>query len=163
MNDAPYTLESLADMLEQHFSETLEVQKIIANRIETSRTSEATVFLSKKKQLYVYISAQSSMVRSDVQKMIARMGLKADEYLPPKNQPDYFEQFGATKFRQVFPGRSSYTADDIRFYKTLAPYNPALVKISEVKTGEIYEWNSDASSGWRVATKFAYRRITASS
>jgi len=43
-----------------------------------------------------------------------------------------------------------------------APYNPALMLISEVKGSNVYQYDSDATSKWRVATKFAYRRIKTS-
>lgn len=63
------------------------------------------------------------------------MGLKAELYMPPKGQPHYFDDIGRMKFSEVFPGRKVITDEDIVFYKTLAPYNPALVLISEVKKG----------------------------
>jgi hypothetical protein len=122
----------------------------------------ATVFLTTKKQLYVYIDAQSRVVLSDVKKMISRMGLKAEMYIPPKGKPTYFDDIGRQKFQEVFPGRSHVSDADIVFYRTLAPYNPALIQIHEVKDGVIFQYDSDASAGWRAAAKFAYRRIRTS-
>ena len=76
---------------------------------------------------------------------------------------DGYRQFGQTLASgEVFPGRHVITDEDIIFYKTLAPYNPALVMISEVKNGEIYQFDADARDGWRVGAKFAYRRIRTS-
>lgn len=146
----------------EKFGFALEVDKIIVNKVEVSRTAEATVFLTKKKQLILFVSAQSRLVLADVQKIVSRMGLRAELYLPPKGQPDYFDDIGREQFRAVFPGRGHITDADIRFYRTLAPYNPAMILISEVKTGEIYQYDSDARGEWRVATKFAYRRIRTS-
>jgi hypothetical protein len=34
--------------------------------------------------------------------------------------------------------------------------------ISEVKNGEIYQYDADARGGWRPHAKFAYRRIKTS-
>ena len=90
------------------------------------------------------------------------MGLKAELFFPPKGQPDYFDAVGREKFREVFPGRGYISDSDIIFYRTLAPYNPGLVLISEVKNGEIYKYDSDAKNNWRLAAKFAYRRIKTS-
>ena len=87
----------------------------------------------------VYIEASSTLLLSDVKKIILRMGLKAELFVPPKGQPQYFEEIGRMKFREVFPGRTHISDEDIQFYKTLAPYNPALILISEVKNGEIYQ------------------------
>lgn len=146
----------------EQFGFAIEIDKMILANAQVSRTAEASVFLTKKKQLLVYISAESRLALADVQKIVSRMGFKAELYLPPKNQPDYFDEIGREQFRKVFPGRGSITDADIRFYRTLAPYNPALVLISEVKNGEIYAFDSDTRGNWRLATKFAYRRIRTS-
>jgi hypothetical protein len=34
--------------------------------------------------------------------------------------------------------------------------------ISEVKDGEVYQFDSDAIGNWRLAAKFTYRRIRTS-
>ena len=48
------------------------------------------------------------------------------------------------------------------FYKTLVSYNPALVLISEIKDGHVYQYDADSADSWRVGAKFAYRRIKTS-
>ncbi|NLA42569.1 hypothetical protein GX865_00190 [Candidatus Saccharibacteria bacterium] len=144
------------------FGIDLEVRQMIALEIPISHTGTASIFLTKKKQLYTYIHAQSPLVLGDVQKAVSRLGLKAELYIPPKGQPQYFDTIGREKFHKVYPGRGNVTAADIRFYKTLAPYNPALVLISEVKNGIIYQFDIDAKSHWRPSKRFAYRRIATS-
>jgi hypothetical protein len=110
----------------------------------------------------VYVNAHSKQALSDVKKIVTRMGLKAELYLPPKGEINYFDEIGRKKFRDVFPGRGHITSQDLIFYRTLAPYNPALVQINEVINGEIKQFDTDASSGWRIAARFAYRRIKTS-
>lgn len=144
------------------FGVDAQIKQVIAWKIPVSRVDRATVFLTNKKQLYVYIEAQSRMVLADVKKIISRMGLKAEIYMPPKGQPRYFDEVGREKFAEVFPGRTHVTDQDLIFYRTLAPYSPALVQINEVKNGVIMQFDSDASGGWRPAAKFAYRRIKTS-
>lgn len=144
------------------FGVDIEIKQVIAWRIPVSRVDQATVFLTTKKQLYVFIEAQSRLTLADVRKMVVRMGLKAELYLPPKGRPQYFDEIGREKFREVFPGRAHITDEDIIFYRTLAPYAPALVQINEVKDGTIMQYDSDASGSWRPAAKFAYRRIRTS-
>ena len=90
------------------------------------------------------------------------MGLKAELYIPPKGRPDYFDEIGRKKFREVFPGRTHISDNDIIFYRTLSPYNPALIKILEITNGRIYKFDSDTTGNWRLATKFTYRRIKTS-
>lgn len=162
MNDDIYDDIALQRIAKEHFGVEVEIDKVIVRQVEVSRTTTATVFLTKKKQLLVYISGHSKLLLSDVKKIVNRMGLKAELYFPPKGQIDYFDTIGREKFRDVFPGRTNITDNDILFYRTLAPYSPALVLISEVKSGEIYQYDSDARGDWRLAAKFAYRRIKTS-
>lgn len=162
MNDAIYDDLALERIAKEQFGVDVDISQVIVRQIEVSRTATATVFLTKKKQLLVYVSGHSKLLFSDIKKIVARMGLKPELYFPPKGQPDYFDRIGREKFKNVFPGRGHVNDSDILFYRTLAPYNPALVMISEVKDGHIYQYDSDASGGWRVAAKFAYRRIKTS-
>lgn len=149
-------------LAKERFGVDIDISQVIVRGIPVSRTADATVFLTKKKQLYVYISARSRLVLGDISKLVSRMGLRAELYLPPVGNPDYFNVIGREKFQQVFPGRTYIADDELRFYRTLAPYNPALALISEVKNGEIYRYDSDTRGGWRLATRFAYRRIRTS-
>lgn len=162
MNDQIYDDMALERIAKERFGVSCDIDNVIVRQIEVGRTVTATLFLTKKKQLMVYINGHSKLLLSDVKKIVARMGLKAELYFPPKGQPDYFDHIGREKFREVFPGRGHISDQDILFYRTLAPYNPALVLISEVKNGEIYQHDVDSRSGWRVAAKFAYRRIKTS-
>ena len=162
MSDEIYDDIAIERLAKERFGVSIDIGQVIARGIPVSRTADATVFLTKKKQLYVYISARSRLVLGDISKLVSRMGLKAELFLPPVGNPDYFNAIGSEKFEQVFPGRSYVADDELRFYRTLAPYNPALVLISEVKNGEIYRYDSDTRGGWRLATRFAYRRIRTS-
>ncbi len=162
MNDQMYDDFHLEKLVRAQFGVSLEVDTVIARNLPVSRTDVATLFLSDKKQLYLYIQGQSKLLLDDVKKIVSRVGLKAELYLPPKGRPQYFEEIAAAKFRMVFPGRGNVTSEDLAFYKTLAPYNPALVMINEVKNGQIYQFDADSHGGWRVKTKFAYRRIKTS-
>lgn len=162
MNDDVYDDLALERAVKEHFGFNADIDKVILRQASVSPTAQATVFLTNKKQLLVYIHGQSKLQLSDIKKIIARMDMKAELYLPPKGQPNYFDVIGREKFRDVFPGRSHITDHDIMFYRTLATYNPALVMISEIKHGEIREYNRDTRGNWRVAAKFAYRRIKTS-
>jgi hypothetical protein len=163
MNDEIYDDLALERVAMDRFGLDIDISQVIVRQVDVSRSCTATVFLTKKKQLLVYVHGHSKLLLGDVKKIISRMGLKAELYFPPKGQIDYFDVIGRDKFREVFPGRGHINDDDIIFYRTLAPYNPAMVLISEVKNGEIYRYDSDSRDNWRVAAKFAYRRIKTSS
>lgn len=162
MRDEIYDDMSLEKVAKDRFGVEVDISQVIVREVEVSRTATATVYLTKKKQLLVYVNGHSRLLLGDIKKIISRMGLRAELYFPPKGQPDYFDTIGREKFCEVFPGRSKISDEDIVFYRTLAPYNPALVLISEVRNGEIYKYDSDAHSGWRVAAHFTYRRIKTS-
>lgn len=162
MNEAIYDDIALEKVAKERFGLDIEVDKIIVRQIPVSHTGEATVFLTKKKQLFVFIHAKSKLVLADSKKIVTRMGLKAELFLPPRGERNYFDEVGRRKFREVFPGRGHITDQDLIFYRTLAPYNPALIQISEVTGGEIKQFDTDSSNGWRTAVKFAYRRIRTS-
>lgn len=153
---------ALERMSRDKFGFNTDVQSIILPRADVSRTATATVFLTKKKQLVAYIEANSPMTLGDVKKLVLRMGMRAEMFFPPKGQPNYFDDIATEKFRNVFPGMRVVSSDDLTYYRTLAPYNPALVLISEVKNGEIYQFDADARTGWRLGAKFHYRRIRTS-
>ena len=162
MNDQVYHDFALEKIIKARFGVSAEIDSVIARSFPVNRTTEATLFLTKKKQLFLYIDGQSKLLLSDVQKIVSRVGLKAELYMPPKGRPNYFDEIGVEKFREIFPGRSSISPQDIGFYRTLSPYSPALILISEVKSGAIYQYDSDSSGEWRLNTKFTYRRIKTS-
>lgn len=162
MNDQVYHDIALEKSIKTEFGVITEVDAVIARHFPISRSASATLFLTKKKQLFLYIESQSKLLLSDVQKVVSRVGLKAEVYMPPRNRPNYFDEVGTQKFREIFPGRSHINQEDIAFYRTLTPYSPALILISEVKNGVVYQYDSDSRGEWRPNTKFTYRRIKTS-
>lgn len=153
---------ALEQIAKNRFGFVVDIDHVILRNVPVSRVAQATVFLTKKKQLMVYIDGTSKLLLKDIKTILSRMGLVPELYMPPKGQPNYFDEVGADKFMSVFPGRHNPTTEDLVYYRTLAPYKPALVLISEVKLGEIKQYDPDSSGGWRVGAKFAYRRIKTS-
>lgn len=162
MNDQLYDDVALERQIASQFGVAVEIESMIARRFPVAPSATAHLFLTNKKQLYLYIDGQARLLLSDVQKIVSRIGLSAEMYMPPKGQPHYFDEVGIRKFSEVFPGRKSVSAQDIAFYRTLSPYSPALVQIREVKNGVISQYDRDARGGWRPLTKFSYRRIATS-
>ncbi len=160
--DTIYDDMALEQIAKQQFGLNVDIDNVIVRQIPVSRTAVATVYLTKKKQLFAHITAQSNLTLADVKKLVARMGLKPELYVPPKGRPNYFDDIGREHVRAVFPGKTNITDTDLIYYRTLAPYNPALVQINEIPDGEIRQYDADAHGGWRAAAKFAYRRIKTS-
>lgn len=162
MNKQTYNELALERVIKDKFGMSVDISTVILGGADVGRSARAAVFLTKKRQLLLYIDASSPMLLADVKKIVSRMGMRAEMFVPPRGQPFYFDDMGRSKFLEVFPGRKTITDEDIIFYRTLAPYNPALVLISEVKNGEIYQFDADSRNGWRIGAKFAYRRIRTS-
>ena len=152
---------ALEQIAKSRFGMIIDIDHVIVRGVPVSRVATATLFLTEKKQLMLYVSGTSKLLLADIRKIVSRMGLVAEQYLPPKGQPHYFDDIGVEKFKAVFPGRSAPTKQDLQYYRTLASYNPALVQIAEVRAGEVRQFDTDARGEWRVAAKFAYRRIKA--
>lgn len=148
--------------MKDRFGLKVEIKQILVNSAPVSHTSEASVVLSTKNQLYTLIQGQSKLTLGDVKKIISRMGLKAELFLPPRGDADYFDRIAAEQFKKIFPGRSHVGPEDLMYYKTLARYQPALVQISEVKDGTMYQFDTDSARGWRPVAEFSYRRIRTS-
>ena len=162
MNDQMYDDVALEREMKPRVGVKSDIDSVIARRFPVGRSIEATLFLTNKKQLFLFINGEAPLLLSDVKKIVSRVGLKAELYMPPVNRPHYFEEVGTQKFQEIFPGRKVVNEEDIAFYKTLAPYNPALILIHEVKQGVIFQYDSDSRGGWRPYSKFSYRRILTS-
>ena len=162
MNTDIYDDLALEQLCQKHFGVVIDIDKVILRGVSVGKSAHASVFLTSKKQLYTYVDSPTKLVLSDVKKIASRMGIKVETYFPPKGRPHYFDEIGRDKFRTVFPGRKDIHDSDIVFYRTLAPYSPALLAVSEVVGGTLYQADTDARSGWRLAAKFAYRRIKTS-
>ncbi|HTK39790.1 MAG TPA: hypothetical protein VL362_02900 [Patescibacteria group bacterium] len=159
-----HTIDAIA--LEQaakdKFGFIVDVDTVIVDEADIARSVKATVYLTKKKQLLCYMHGATKLTLGDVRKLATRMGFKIELCLPPKGRPKYFDELAEEQFRAVFPGRRPASDEDLAYYRTLAPYNPALILIAEVRDGTIYQFDPDARTSWRPAAKFAYRRIKTS-
>jgi len=162
MNSDIYDDLAIEQIAKSKFGMQIDIDTVIARAIPVGRSAKATVFLTTKKLLLVYIDGQIRLNLADIKKIITRMGLVAEQFMPPKGQPTYFDDIAKQKFKAVFPSRHAPTSQDLVYYRTLAPYQPALVQILEVKAGVINQYDTDAKDSWRVNVKFAYRRIRTS-
>lgn len=161
MNEEVFSDIEIEKAAAQQFGCKLEIKNVIARDIPCGIKSTATLFITIKNQLYVYINGETPLLLADVIKMIYRMGLVAEEYLPPKSDPDYFERIGRQEFIEVFPSRRPTATDDLTYYRTLALYNPALVRVNRIKNGQIFGY--DVNSGaWSKAAEFAYSKLSLS-
>lgn len=144
------------------FKLDVSIKAVIANNIPVSRSANATVFMTTKNLLFCFVDSPMRLTMGDIKKMMARMNLKVQQYIAPGADTSYFDDLAREKFEETFPGRVIVSEEDLYFYKTLAPYCPALVQISEVSGGVIKQYDSTAVGNWRPSVKFSYRRLQTS-
>lgn len=159
MNDNIYNDMAIENEIKTKFGLDVNIKSMIARQIPVSPAAQASVFLSTRGMLYVFIAGKQPLTFGDVKKIVTRMGLKSELFLPPRGETNYFDEVGERKFHEVFPGRKVVSPNDLIFYRTLAPYNPALIQITEVSDGVIKQYDTDSVGHWRAAAKFTYRRI----
>ena len=152
---------AVEELVKAQFGLQVDVKQMIAQDIPVSHTAVATVFLTPKHQVFALIRAQSPLTYGEVKKMAKKMGLEVSEVVPPGHDTQYFRKLASEKFREVFPGRTQVSDDDLRYYTTLVPYNPALLRVESIAGGVIKQFDSHDSSEWRVAARFAYKQIKA--
>lgn len=158
MNDEILSDIAIEKAANQQFGQSLEVDRVIVRDVLVNPEARATLFLTATNRLYLFVSSDVPLLLADVKKIVGRMGLVAQTYLPPAGSPDYFEFIAQQKFRAIFPGRQIVSQDDLAYYKTLAPYSPALVKISQIKKGEVMGYDL-ATKEWRTVAEYRYANV----
>lgn len=158
MNDQIYDDTVIERAIESAFDLRLNIKEVIVRDIPTGYTATATLFKTSPNVLYALIRSQSTMLLADARKMARGMNIDAETYVPPHGDAEYFQRIGVQKFKEMFPGKHIMSDDDTRYYQTLAPYNPALVRVSRVK-GDIRAFQIETKA-WRKVKDYAFNKIT---
>jgi hypothetical protein len=138
-----------------HFSYDFKVKQIIANDLETLKGSRTTVFETTDHKILAFCTSEESLELGDVKHIIRGMGLEASYYLPPAQYHGYFINYGKQAFASAFPGRQITSNDNLSFYESLAPYNPALIKVHTIPDG-VYGY-IPALGKWYKAIDVTYK------
>ena len=75
MNTTTYDVLALEEIAKEKFDFSVEIQSIILPMSDVGRTAAASVFLTSKNHLAVYVEASSATL-ADIKKIVRRMGLK---------------------------------------------------------------------------------------
>lgn len=158
MNDEAFKNEAIEKACKEQFGLSVDVAEVVARNFPVSTAARATLFKAKSGQVLLYIVSRGSQVFGDVQKMVLRMECEADVYYPPHGEAEYFDRVARDKFKALFPGKHILGEDDLRYYKALAPYSPALVKVAKVK-GEVRAYDEQLKA-WRKIKDYHYSKIS---
>ncbi len=157
MNNEAFDIAAIEKACKDQFGLELKVGEFIASGFSVGQSAWATIFKTSSGQLFLYVLSRGAQLYADVQKMVMRMECEAETYYPPFAEKEYFERIAREKFKVLFPGKHIVGDDDLRHYKGLSPYNPALVKLSRVK-GEIRGYDEHLKT-WRKVKDFHYSKI----
>lgn len=162
MNDEIFSDIEIEQAALRNFRQHIEIDSVIMREASVGGSTRATVFMSDRRRLYAYIESESGLLLADVKKIVSRMNLVAAEYLPPNDQAGYFDEIGKKEFIRVFPSRRPVSPGDIAYYRTLAPYSPALIEIARVKNGSVHAYDTTLNK-WVPTAAFSYSKIHAHS
>ena len=157
MNDELLDDVATERAIQAAFDLKLNISEVVARDIPTGYTARATLFKTSPNVLYCFVRSQSGMLLADVHKMMRAMNVDVEAYVPPHGDAEYFKRIGLEKFKDIFPGKHVMSEDDTRYYQTLAPYNPALMKIERVK-GEVRAFHLESKS-WRKVRDYTFSKI----
>lgn len=157
MNDEIFSDLAIEKSSQAAFGVSIDIVEMIARAVPVGITATGSLFKTATGQIFLYVTSQSTLLLDDVDKIVTRMNLEADKYMPPHAEDEYFERIAVGKFRVMFPGKPISGPDDLRYYRGLAPFNPALVRISKVK-GEIKAYDPQSRT-WHKVKDYHYNKI----
>ncbi len=157
MNDDIYDDLAIEQACKTKFGMVLDIADVIVRAAPVAVTAQATLFKTTSGQVMLFIASQAAQVLDDVHKIVLRMNLEADQFLPPNAEAGYFDRIGRDKYKVMFPGKAIRSEDDLRYYKNLSPYNPALVRIAKIK-GEVRAYDMQ-SRIWRKVKEYSFTKI----
>jgi hypothetical protein len=157
MNDEIFGDIAIEKAIQSKFGISVDIAEMIVRAVPVGVTAQGSLFKTTAGQVLLYVSSQAAQVLDDVQKIVLRMNLEAEQFLPPNGEPEYFDRVGSQKFKAMFPGKHINSDEDLRYYKNIAPYNPALVRISKVK-GEIRAYDPQSRT-WHKVKDYAFSKI----
>lgn len=138
-----------------YFAQSITVSRILAENIDCNHDRFANIFYDIDGQLYAIIFSNNTMSLGDVRKIVSAIGMNAEGYFTPTGNRQYFYNYAKDVFQMVYPNRTSMTTEDLSYYQTLAPYNPALVKVKAVN-GELRSYKTTAGQ-WIKIADFTYQ------
>lgn len=147
----------LQQICRANFGVDFTISQIIADDLTAGNACTVTVFMVMSGDMYAYCQSETLLTLRDVKRLMRRVGIDTAEYLPPAGQRNYFTNHSIQAFKAAFPGRTLHADDDLTFYESLAPYSPALIRVSEI-AGELHAYQQ-AFGQWQKALDYNYKRI----
>lgn len=159
MNDSN-EIAVLKQLIAEQFDVKLDIAEFVLRAAPVGASAQATLFKTVNNHMYLYVLSQSAQVLGDMHTVVRRMNCEADITYPPHGEDDYFGRIARDKFKIMFPGKHITSDEDLRYYKTITPYNPALFRLSKIK-GELRGLDRETKQ-WRKIKDYSYSKIQTS-
>ena len=122
------------------FNLKLDVDSFICDDIETGDNSYAVLFKSCGDVYALLVNnSEKPQTLADVQEILKNMGITVMAVLPPHGDKNYFYRQAMLKLEETYPAYRNLSMNEI--YLKYVEYNPALVRIAEIKDGVIRRFN----------------------
>lgn len=160
MNSDFFTDLAITETIREHFAKKVEITRMIVRDIQTGTTAHASIFRVKGGHIYTLIRSSTELSLGDVTKMLKNMGVEVSDFSPPGGAGTYFDDKAVEKYKAVFPSKRIVSGtDELRYYRTLVPYTPALVQVERIH-GELREYDPQVRK-WHVIKRLTYAKIQA--
>lgn len=131
------SLRQIEQFCFDYFKVKLPIEEVVADHFATSKNSYITIFRTKSGNMYALCNVEGGRELSlaEVKAIMRHAGLRIAGTAPPEGNARFFRSFAEKLFKQVYPNRHVTERTDLRYYESLTPYSPALVKIREIHDG----------------------------
>ncbi len=157
MNQHMFDDMELQKLIKHQFDIQLDIAEVITRAVPVGAAAQATVFKTGNGHVFIYIMSQSSLLLDDMRKIARAMQCEVAVTYPPHGDVDYFDRIAREKFKTLFPGKHITGEDDLRYYKNVAQYNPALFRLARI-AGEIRGLEPHTKT-WRKVRDYSYSVI----
>lgn len=147
----------IVNICRDKFNVEIKVENILLNSAFTGNSSYTSVFKNDRNEIFALCLCDGALTLADVNGIIKKMGMKPERVYPPGGDEQYFVYYAKKTYESVFPGRKCLAEQDAVFYKSFAPYSPALIRIKEI-SGEIKHFDTSWNK-WTSAINFSYYRV----
>lgn len=152
-----FTDLAITETIRERFAKKIEITRMLVRDIQVGPVAHASVFRVKGGNVYILIRGSNEMTLGEIIRIVRNMGAEVDDFVPPSGVENYFDDKALEKYKAVFPGKPLGGSEELRYYRTLVPYTPALVRVARIR-GELREYEPEARR-WNVVKRLSYNKI----
>lgn len=133
MTQLEYTqrrIQELTETCKRFFGRHVDVAELHFDDINAPQEALVSIFSDGRGNFYAVVTSPKGQSLRDMKKYIKSVGLDLLKTYAPYNDEEYFVRRGREIFLQAYPGRTSWTEQEKRYYTSLVPTTALLARIS---------------------------------